>query len=115
MPDEFSQYRFNAIDGEIKDIYLATHKMADQISSIVNQLKLNDLNLESVVNHSEFIAGRLTILEEEKQERIIRWKIYKSLLYFYPLVIVVLVLMTSFDHQKLLEVLSEIKLLLPTG
>ena len=111
--DELSLYRFGAIETEVKQLSENNHEIVKNISAIVVELNTINSNLNRMVDISNKITERITLLENDLQERIIRKKIYKSLITFYPALIVVLMILMNLDHQKIVEILTEIRLILP--
>lgn len=111
--NELLLYRIETAEKEITEIIEASHEMTKTISSLVTQLGAVNENLDRIVELSNKLTERLTILESDLHERTLRKKIYKSLITFYPLIIICMILFMNLDHQKMMEVLAELKLIIP--
>lgn len=62
------------------------------------------------INHAlEKITQRIEVLESDYKERFIRKSIYRWLLTFYPVIMVVLVIMVDTDHHKIAEISGDVR------
>lgn len=60
------------------------------------------------------MSKKIELLEKDFQDRFIRKKVYKLLFAFYPVMIMGLLLFLSLDHHRIVQILTEIKLILPS-
>lgn len=113
LVDELSIYRFGALETEVKQLIEANNQMANSISSLMVQITNINENINRLVGVSNTITERINVLEHDLQERVIRKKVYKSLLAYYPIVLFLMLLFFNLDSKRIAEILGYIKLLFP--
>lgn len=111
--NELFEYKFFTIEKEIAHIIEASHEMTKTISSLVIQLGTVNENIKRILDVSNKITERIIILESDFQERAIRKKIYKSLIKFYPVILSILMIAVGIDHEKIVNILSSLKIISP--
>lgn len=111
--DNLDHVRIYNLENGLKQITEATYDMNKNISSLVAQIGSIQQNLERMIDVSTRLTERIHLLENDLNERTIRKKVYKSLIAFYPLIIIAFMLFSNIDHRKMLDLLKQIQLLLP--
>jgi hypothetical protein len=87
--------------------------MASSISSLMIQITNINENINRLATVSNTITERINVLEHDLQERVIRKKVYKSLLAYYPVVLFLMLLFFNLDNDRIAEIMKYFKVLVP--
>lgn len=82
--------------------------MMTAYDALMESIKVINYNLSRLSDTSEKLYQRIDILEKDLQERSLRKKFLKSIVAFYPLILVILFMLIDSDHQRLTQVAQDV-------
>jgi len=82
--------------------------MMTAYTALMESIKVINFNLNRLSDASEKLYQRIDVLEQDMQERSVKKKFIKSLIAFYPLLILLLMLLIDSDHQKISQVAADV-------
>lgn len=74
---------------------------SDVAHALIESLRLINVTLEKM-------ARRIEVLENDFKERSIKKRLFRWLVAFYPLVIIMLVMLVDSDHHKISEIAGDV-------